>query len=96
MFTLAHQRESVNPEMKLISEILCIAKRVAGHKVNSTLVLKAVDRCRDSSTSLYKRIAGEGIYRHDRCIAKKSAKLNSFAYAFANYRDQTYCSCLLV
>ena len=66
MFTLAHQRESVNPEMKLISEILCIAKRVAGHKVNSTLVLKAVDRCRDSSTSLYKRIAGEGIYRHDR------------------------------
>ena len=38
-----------------------------------------MDRCRNPSTSLYKCITGEGIYRHDRSIAKKTSELNRFA-----------------
>ena len=68
--------------MKLISEILCIAKRVAGHKVNSTLVLKAVDRCRDPSTSLYKCITGENPPDAiDRVIDDHLKKISKFGIA---------------
>ena len=55
-----------------------------------------MDRCRDPSTSLYKCITGEGIYWHDRSIAKKTSELNRFAHTLTDNRDETYCSCLLI
>ena len=51
--------------------------------ISACLVLKAVDRSRDTSASLYKCLTGELVYRHDRCITKESAKLYGLAYALA-------------
>ena len=62
---------------------------VKGIAVDPALVLEAVDRCRDTSASFYKCLTGELVYRHDRCIAKKSAKLYRLAYALADHRDHT-------
>ena len=60
------------------------------------LVLKTVNRSRYSSGSSYKCVAGEIIYRHDRCIAKQSTKLYHLTYTFSDNRNQTNCRCLLV
>ena len=43
-----------------------------------------MNRSRDSALSVYKCIAGELIYRHDRCIAKQSAKFYDFTNSFTN------------
>lgn len=55
-----------------------------------------MDRRRNPSASLHKRIAGELIHRHDRCITKQSAKLNNLANTLTDNRDQTYSCCFLV
>ena len=55
-----------------------------------------MDRCRNPSATLHKRITGELIHRHDRCITKQSTELNHFANPLTNYRDQTNRRSLLV
>ena len=55
-----------------------------------------MDRCRNPSATLHKRITGELVHRHDRCITKQSTELNHFANPLTNYRDQTNRRSLLV
>src|SRR5699024_10469112 len=54
------------------------------------LILKTVDRCRNSSFPVHKRLAGELVHRHHRGISKQTAELHGITDALADHRNQTY------
>ena len=64
--------------------------------ISACLVLKAVDRSRDAAAAGHKFLTGILIDRHNRRIAKQTAKLNGIAYCLSDHRDQTDCRSLLV
>ena len=55
-----------------------------------------MDRCRNSSLTIDKTIAGEFINRHDWRITKQTAKLYGITDSFSDNRNQTRCRGLLI
>ena len=60
------------------------------------LVLETVDWSRYASTTIYERLAREGVDRHDGGIAQESAKVDLVANLFADGRDDAHGCSLLV
>ena len=52
-----------------------------------TLIFKAMDRCWNSSATIYKCITCKFVYRHNWCISEKSTKLYHLTYTFSDHRD---------
>ena len=61
-----------------------------------SLVLEAVDRSGDSSSSVHKVLAVEAVDRHDRSVAQKAAKLYIVSHFLSDNRNQADSRCLLV
>ena len=61
-----------------------------------TLILKAMDRCWNSSATIYKCITCKFVYRHNRCRSKESSDFYHITYILSDCRKQSAGCCLLI